>query len=284
MKPVLALAMLFSQSVLAAEEPVERPEPESILEIPGSGYAARLHAEIGFLAVLKHNIQFSRSGTRFNYVKQGGQDVLSPFLRFSVDLFLRDSHGLTLLYQPLDIQTREVLRRDVVVDELTFPAGTPVNLRYGFSFWRLSYLYDFDESRETEVAVGGSLQIRNAIIDFESGDGTLRRTNRNVGPVPVIKGKLRLPIGEELWVGAEVDGFWAPIRYFNGGDSDVEGAILDASLRAGLPLMRGIESFLNIRYLGGGAKGTSKNKKGPGDGYVDNWLHFLTVSLGFSVH
>jgi hypothetical protein len=159
-----------------------------------------------------------------------------------------------------------------------------VNLRYGFPFWRLSYLYDFDESKEIELAIGGSLQIRNAIIDFESADGTLRRSNRNVGPVPVIKGKLRLPIGEELWVGAEVDGFWAPVRYFNGGDSDVEGAILDASLRAGLPVARGVDSFLNLRYLGGGAKGTSKDNDGFGDGYVANWLHFFTVSLGFSLH
>jgi hypothetical protein len=40
--------------------------------------------------------------------------------------------------------------------------------------------------------------------------------------------------------------------------------------------------FLNVRYLGGGAEGQSDNSTPPGDGYVSNWLHFLTVSAGFS--
>lgn len=40
-----------------------------------------------------------------------------------------------------------------------------------------------------------------------------------------------------------------------------------------------ITAFLNLRYLGGGAVGTSDDE-GPGDGYVRNWLHFTTVSVG----
>ena len=36
-------------------------------------------AELGFLKVLSHKIQFSRNGTRFDYVKDGGQDILFPF-------------------------------------------------------------------------------------------------------------------------------------------------------------------------------------------------------------
>ena len=83
---------------------------------------------------------------------------------------------------------------------------------------------------------------------------------------------------------AEMDGFYAPIKYFNGGKSDVEGAILDASLRAGLELSEDVTGFFNVRYLGGGAQGTSKDDDGPGDGYTRNWLHFMTASVGFSYH
>jgi hypothetical protein len=39
--------------------------------------------------------------------------------------------------------------------------------------------------------------------------------------------------------------------------------------------------FLNLRYLGGGAVGTSDDDPGPGDGDVRTWLHFATVSAGF---
>jgi hypothetical protein len=38
--------------------------------------------------------------------------------------------------------------------------------------------------------------------------------------------------------------------------------------------------FLNLRYLGGGASGTSPDENTVGDGYVSNWLHFMTLSLG----
>lgn len=37
--------------------------------------------------------------------------------------------------------------------------------------------------------------------------------------------------------------------------------------------------FLNVRYLGGGAKGQG-DPDALSDGWVRNWLHFLTVTLG----
>ena len=63
-------------------------------------------------------------------------------------------------------------------------------------------------------------------------------------------------------------------------DNEIIGAILDASFRVGLRINDPMKAFFNIRYLGGGAVGTSDDNDGPGDGYVRNWLHFLTVSVG----
>lgn len=57
---------------------------------------------------------------------------------------------------------------------------------------------------------------------------------------------------------------------------------LDASLRVGRPVTDHIDGFVNLRYLGGGAEGTSKDEDDFGDGYNENWLHFATVSLGFT--
>ncbi|MEM7657207.1 MAG: hypothetical protein AAF399_13820, partial [Bacteroidota bacterium] len=60
------------------------------------------------------------------------------------------------------------------------------------------------------------------------------------------------------------------------------GAILDGSLRFGSKMRETDRLFLNLRYLGGGAVGTSDDDEGPGDGYVRNWLHFLTVGIGYT--
>ncbi|MEM6348974.1 MAG: hypothetical protein AAF927_34125, partial [Bacteroidota bacterium] len=128
---------------------------------------------------------------------------------------------------------------------------------------------------------GGTIQIRNATISFQSLDGTLFRTDRNVGIVPAFKLRTGTLIGNNFFAEVEADGMYAPVSYLNGSDNEVVGAILDGSFRIGANL-RSDRLFLNLRYLGGGAVGTSTDDEGPGDGYVRNWLHFLTVGIGYS--
>lgn len=280
----MLLSLLTLLPALAAS-PSDAASPLNALRKDGSSHDThlRLHAELGTLTALSHTIQYGQDGTEFDYVDEGGQDVLFPFARVSTDFDLSPRHSLVLLYQPLDLRTQVTLQRDVRWDGVAFPSGTPVDIRYGFDFTRGSYLYDLKPGNERELAIGGSLQIRNANIEITSADGTLRSVNRDVGPVPLIKGRWRRPIRGEGWLGAEVDAAWAPIRYINGADSDVEGALLDASFRAGTELRPGVDAFVNLRYLGGGAVGTGNGTTPPGDGYTDNWLQFASLSLGFSV-
>ena len=41
------------------------------------------------------------------------------------------------------LETNGVLERDITIDRLVFPEGTPVDFRYGFDFWRVGYHYNF---------------------------------------------------------------------------------------------------------------------------------------------
>lgn len=269
-----AMPVVLSSTLAEAQDTsVETSTPKNRLSIVG---------ELGFLSPLAHSVQFGKNGTDFDYVDQGGQDNLYQFVRLQAEFDFRGRHKFIFLYQPLEIQTAVTLQDELRVDELTFPAGTPVELRYGFPFYRVGYLYDFFEGPERELAIGAALQLRNATIDFKSADGELFRSNRNVGPVPLLKFRTRMPLAGAFWWGLDATGFYAPVKYINGGNSDVTGAILDASLRVGRPLTENISGFINLRYLAGGAEGTNKESKGFGDGYTSNWLHFATVSLGFS--
>ncbi|WP_369414446.1 outer membrane protein [Corallococcus soli] len=242
----------------------------------------RAVAELGFLDVLSHSLVQGRDGTSFRFPEDGGQDNLYTFVRLSAELALRGRHTLIFLVQPLDIQTQVVLRRDIRLDGLTFPEGTPLDVRYAFPFYRASYLYDLLGGPARELSAGASLQLRNATFVFTSADGTLRRANRDVGPVPLLKVRGRWALSENWWVGVEADGSYAPVALINGDDdSDTVGALLDASLRGGVRLTDQVEVFLNLRYLGGGARGTSDdNEEEFGDGYTSNWLSTATVSLG----
>lgn len=243
-----------------------------------------LHAEAGFLGVLSHRIKFGNDGSDIDYVTEGGQNTLFPFFRFSADVSFLKRHTVVLLYQPLELQARQALQRDLVIDKEVFRAGTPVDFGYGFSFWRLSYLYNFLWAHPgKELSVGLSLQIRNARITFASADGTQFRGNEDVGPVPIIKVRSRYTFQNKLWLGAEIDGFYAGSPGLNGSDNQFIGAILDGSLRLGTELTPAVDVFLNLRTVLGGAVGTERRPTPPADGYVQNWLYTFSASVGFTL-
>ncbi len=239
-------------------------------------------AELGMLAPLAHSIQFGKQGTEIDYVDEGAQDNLYFVSRFALELGIRERHKVIFLYQPLSLQTRETAAEDIRVDDTVFKAGTPMVFTYGFPFYRASYLYDLASASNLDLEIGASMQIRNATIDFASADGTQLVSKRNIGPVPELKFRATYRFDAGPWVGTEIDGMYAPVSYLNGDNNGVVGAILDASIRAGIPLSDRLDAWLNVRYLGGGAEGTSDNEKS-GDGFTANWLHFLTATAGFTL-
>lgn len=249
------------------------------LNDPARSWAFRASAELGMLGVLSHTIQYSTDGSVFDYVHEGGQSGVFPFARVSAEFEIFHRHSFILLYQPLTIGTQTVLQRDISVDKLIFPAGTPLNLQYGFDFYRFDYQYDFFRSLKYELAIGLGIQLRNARISFTSVDGGLRRTNDNLGPVPLLRVRGRYTFHNSFFLGLEADGFYANIPVANGGSSNVEGAIFDVSLRGGVGLTAFMDVFLNVRYLGGWSNGTS-TPKGFGDGFTANYLHTMILSLG----
>lgn len=281
MKCLIYLCLFLTLPATLAQE--HKCVGGTLVNDPDNPYDFRGGIEIGLVDVVSHTIQFGENGTEFDYVTEGGQDIFFRYNRLTAELALGGRHNLILLFQPLDIQTEALLSRDVVIDDLLFPANTPVQLRYGFDFWRLSYLYDFWKQKDRELAIGLSLQIRNASISFRSYDGTLFRINQNVGPVPIFKFRTRIPFKNGFWFGSEIDGFYASGKYITGSENDFVGSILDASVRLGFVLSRSFDSFLNVRYIGGGARGTEENDPGPGDGYTNNWLHTVAVSLGIYI-
>ena len=170
--------------------------------------------------------------------------MLFPVGRLSLELDIKERNTIILLYQPLAIQTQVLLNEDIVVDDLTFPANSSVNLLYNFPFYRISYLRELLPNKpKFDLAVGGSIQLRNATITFESTDWERFRTNRDVGVVPALKVRSRYDLSEVVYLELEADGIYAPISYLNGSDNEVKGAILDATIRSGLKVTNKLMHF-----------------------------------------
>ncbi len=246
-----------------------------------SKFQYRAVAEVGFVSVLSHKIQLGNSGTYFDYVKNGGQDVLFPTLRFSLEMDINKKNTFIILYQPLRIETQAVLQNNTTFNGLMFPENKGIKALYNFPFYRFSYLRELAANNEKfKMAIGLTVQIRNATISFESTDGTLFTDNRDIGIVPALKLRTKYNFTPQFYSEIEADGIYAPVSYLNGSDNEIVGAILDASWRFGAEVNPFTNMFLNFRYLGGGAVG-SGDPDFPGDGYVKNWLHFFNVSAGF---
>jgi len=264
------------------------PVAASWLNNPENSFEVTLAPEMGTFGVLAHTIQFGKDarGTKFDYVVEGGQNILFPFRRMSAELHLKPRHTIVLLYQPLDVRTETYLENTLIVDSTVFPAGTAMDLRYGFDFYRVSYQYDFWPEPDRELAVGLSLQIRDASISFVPKNGENARVYQNVGPVPIVRFRGRLPVTGSSWVGTEIDGFYAQGKGVTGStnvESSFRGAILDASLRYGLSLNESVDAFINARYIGGGASGQQANPEYRGDGYTDNWLGTFALTVGMYI-
>lgn len=268
---IFLLAGLSNHSFAQSDD--DKPKP----------YKLRAIAEIGFVGVFDHKIQFGQDGTYFDYKKDGGQDVLFPVSRLSLELDIKGRNTLTFLYQPLSIRSQVALTEDIRIDGVNFEAGTNLKLLYNFPFYRLSYLRHLKiKSDKFALGLGATIQIRNATINFESGDGELFVTNRDIGIVPAMKLKARWTQTARLSTELEADGIYAPVSYLNGSTNEIVGAILDASIRQNAQITDEFAAYLNFRYLGGGAVGTNEDENnGVTDGYTRNWLHFFTVTAGF---
>lgn len=275
---LVILVLLTTGSRVIAQE----PEPERrAIELSAT-------AELGFLRPVYHTIQVGRDGYRFDYVEEGGQEILFPYTRFEVEILIAQSHEVSLLYQPLTLETETRVDSvgGIVIDDVTFADDTPLDLTYGFDFYRGTYRYRFRDNGRWKLSAGGALQIRNASIRFDGYDASgneVRVVTQDLGPVPVLSFAARTDRPGGLFLEATVDGFYAPIRYLNFSDSDVIGWLYDVAFRIGIPAHPHLESYLSVRMLGGGADGSGDDPQRwteSREAYSYNNLNIAVLSIG----
>ncbi len=271
--------------------PLQAGDNGSLINVPDRPVQVYFEVETGLFSVLNHYYQVGRTeegATNFDFVNQGGQDVLFPFDRYVAGLTINNRHRIGLLYQPLTVNTDVTFREDVMVDSVLFTAGTPMELKYGFPFYRFTYSYYFLNNEKLQLAGGVALQARNASIVFKSVDGSGLVVAQNVGPVPSFHLYGRYTLDGGLFFGLDVTGLYASSAVINGANFDFEGSLLDASLRMGYPLRDGMEVFGNLRFLGGTSRGESQY---PADSwsvteerYGENFLGTMAFTMGISVY
>ena len=79
--------------------------------------------------------------------------------------------------------------------------GTPLDTRYGFEFYRVSWARDILKDERSELSLGFSMQIRNATIDFDTANGEIvTLPGTSAGPLFKARGRFDKPDAGWWWI------------------------------------------------------------------------------------
>lgn len=258
-------------------------DEESMINRPESLFRFNAEIEGGMTKVLYHHYQNGDTGTDFDFVTMGGQEILFPFARIEAGMVIGERHIFNALYQPLVVNTEVTFREEVTINSVVFYTNTPMEIQYGFSFWRFTYGYDFFKRKDLDLVAGLALQLRNASIIFSQKDGGKSSTSQNLGLVPALylAAEYRFPSG--IGLGFEATGIYASSAFFNGADFEFEGSLLDTSIRVLFPLKGGMDTFVNLRFLGGTSDGVSRYEDRFWTQSIEDYSTNNLATLNFSV-
>ncbi|MEB3327691.1 MAG: hypothetical protein VKQ33_00490 [Candidatus Sericytochromatia bacterium] len=275
MKHTIALltlgAALAAPSALAATPPAAAPSP---LAPVGAALPVSLLDDLtldfegGALAFLQNDQRYGSQGTPYTHRTIAQDRNLFGAQRLSLEARALDRHTVIFLYAPLDVTTRVTLGSPLTFRDQTFPAGAVVDHRYLFDGIRATYLYRTLAQGGLTLDLGATLGVRNAEVSLSQVDGTRFSPERDIGPVPALRARLRYDPGQGAYALYDLDaGGTLP------GIGTVTGGVLDTALTLGVPLVKGLDGTLRLRYLAGGA--TVPNRE------ILNWAQFASASAGF---
>jgi hypothetical protein len=200
------------------------------------------------------DIETGMVSTRYNDVRvpnEGGtlislSDDLktdpAAFIRLRLGYRLGKRHNLILLAAPLSLKAKGQVDTEVSFNGETFPAGTPLEGKYTFNSYRLTYRFDLKRSPKWIIGIGFTAKIRDAAIRVEGGG--LNAETTNTGFVPLLNFFLRWSFAEKWHLLLEADALASP-----GGQGRAE----DVLLGLAYSLSPRVDIKAGYRFVEGGA-------------------------------
>jgi hypothetical protein len=196
------------------------------------------------------------SGTRFSLTEDLNTDP-NYFFRIRLTYSITDRHHLSALAAPLRLDASGQMDQLIRFNGEKFSSDTPLNARYRFDSYRLTYRYDIHHKEKLKVGLGFTAKIRDASISLEYKDNKTEK--KNTGFVPLLNFKVDWTLARRLGLLLEGDALAAP----QGRAEDVLLAIRytlteSESLKIGYRLLEGgadvdeVYNFTWISYIAAG--------------------------------
>ena len=130
------------------------------------------------------------------------------FYRLRASYTVKSRHTFSLLYAPLEVNSRGSVPNNIFFEGVTFPANAQLNGAYKFNSYRLTYRYDLVKNPGFEFGLGLTAKIRDAKISLSSSG--LASEKSNVGFVPIINFRLLWKIDDKYGLLLDGDALAAP--------------------------------------------------------------------------
>jgi hypothetical protein len=162
-------------------------------------------------------------------------------------------HSLSVLFAPLSLDAQGSVDKDISFNGDFFPANTDLEAFYMFNSYRLTYRFDFINSKKWKVGLGFTAKIRDAEVSLK--DEEKRSSNTDVGFVPLLNVRVEWMFIKKMGLLLEGDALVSP-----GGQGRAEDVLLalmyrindSFSLKAGYRILEGgadVESVYNFTLL-----------------------------------
>ncbi|MGD8538133.1 MAG: hypothetical protein PVI66_05390 [Candidatus Aminicenantes bacterium] len=162
-------------------------------------------------------------------------------------------HSVSVLFAPLSLNAQGRVGKDISFNEDFFPANTDLKAFYKFNSYRLTYRFDFVNSKKWKVGLGFTAKIRDAEVRLE--DEEKSSSNTDVGFVPLLNFRVHWKFSQKMSLLLEGDALASP-----GGQGRAEDVLLalfyrlseSVSLKAGYRILEGgadVESVYNFTLL-----------------------------------
>jgi hypothetical protein len=130
------------------------------------------------------------------------------FFRLRASYTIKSRHTLSLLYAPLETESKGNVSYDIFFEGVTFPANTDLTGTYKFNSYRLTYRYEIVLKPKFEFGLGFTAKIRDAKIAMVSSG--LESEKVNVGFVPIINFRVLWKPSDKFGILLEGDALAAP--------------------------------------------------------------------------
>ena len=162
-------------------------------------------------------------------------------------------HSVSVLYAPLSLNAQGSVDKDISFNGDFFRANINLRAFYKFNSYRVTYRFDFVNSKKWKVGLGFTAKIRDAEVRLE--DDEKSSSNSDVGIVPLINFRVEWMFASKMSLLLEGDALASP-----GGQGRAEDVLLalfyrwndSLSLKVGYRILEGgadVESVYNFTLL-----------------------------------